>query len=220
VTSKRSNDAGSVGRRIPVGMVLLAIAAVGLLPLGVATAVGALAENAESDTTDRQAADDGQHEASLNTNRQQIGRGDSAFGPYIMYASTGPEGTCVEIELPQTDPPGTRSFHSDCSREGDQPVNSAEVGDGYRTLVFGLVPAGTARVELDRGTSGDLVATVRGGHRGERWKFFVASTPEPYIAGTIRAVDADGQQIATEWLPPAEFIDPAFRGSHPPAGGS
>lgn len=213
------NDAGSVGRRIPIGMVLLAIAAAALLALGVATAVGAFAESAEPDTTDRQAADDGRHEAGLNTNRQEIGRGDSAFGPYIMYASTGPEGTCVEIELPETDSPGTRSFHSDCSRAGDPSVNAAEVGDGNRALVFGLVPEETASVELDRGSSGDLVATLRRGHRGERWRFFVASTPEPY-EGTIRAVDADGRQIATEWFPRAEFVDPAFRGSHPPRGGS
>jgi hypothetical protein len=137
-----------------------------------------------------------------------------------MYASTGPEGTCAEIELPRTDSPGLRGFYCDCSREGDSPVNSAEVGDGNRALVYGLVPEGTARVELDRDTGGDLVATVRHGHRGEGMRFFVASTPEPYIEATIRAFGADGQEIATEWLPRAEFADPAFRESAPPPGGS
>jgi hypothetical protein len=218
--SKRNADRGSSRRRLPLGVVLLAMAAAASLLLGLAAVVGALEGSTEPDTGDPRAAEPGQHESGLNTNRQEIGRGDSAFGPYLMYASTGPEGTCIEIELPDTTPGGERAFYSDCSRDGDQPVNSAEIGDGNRTLVFGLVPEDTARVELDRDTGGDLAATLRSGHRGERMKFFVASTPEPYIEATIRAVGADGREIASKSLPRAELTDPAFRGSPTPAGGS
>lgn len=198
----------------------MALTAAASLPLGVATAVGAFDESAEPDTGDPHAAGQGRHQDGFNTNRQEIGRGDSAFGPYIMYTSTGPEGTCVEIELPETDPPGVRAFAQDCSRDGGPPVNSAELGDGNRTLVFGLVPEDTARVELDRDTGGDLAATLRRGHRGEGMKFFVASTPEPYIEATIRAIAPDGREIASKWLPRAEFTDPAFRRSPPPPRGS
>jgi hypothetical protein len=214
--SKRSDDGGSSRRRLPLGVVPLAMAAATLL-LGFAVAVGAFGGNREPDTGDPEAQGPGRRESRLNTNRQEIGRGDSAFGRYIMYASTGPEGTCAEIELPETDPPGARSFYSDCSREGHPSVNSAEVGDGSRTLVYGLVPDETARVELDRDRGGDLVAMLRSGDGGEGWRFFVASTPEPYLEATIRAIGADGREIATAWLPRAEFTDPCVNPQTPRA---
>jgi hypothetical protein len=203
--SKRSNDGGSSGRRFPLGVVLLAMTAAASLPLFVATAVGALDESAQPATGDAQAAGHGLHQTGLNTNRQEIGRGDSALGPYIMYTSTGPEGTCAEVELPETIPrcAGARAFYSDCSRDSDQPVNSAKIIDEAGTVVYGLVPEDTVSVELDRAIGGDLEATLRRGQRGEHKKFFIASSPGPDAAVTIRAVGANGQ-IATNSLPRAE----------------
>lgn len=204
--SNRSNDSGSSRHRIPLGFVLLAITAAASLPPFVATAVGALDESAQPETGDPQATRHGLHETRFNTNRQEIGRGDSPLGPYIMYTSTGPEGTCVLVELPETTPPGERGFYSDCSRDGDPPVNSAKIFDEDGTLVYGLVPEDTASVELDRGTGADLAATLRSGQRGEGKKFFIASSSGPDVEATIRAVGANGREIAAKSLP---RVDPS-----------
>lgn len=214
---KRSDSGGSPQRWPPLGLVSLAVATAASLVLGVVAAVGAFDGGTSPETRDPRVAGHGQQESGLNANRQELGRGDSAFGPYVMYASTGPEGTCVEIELPEKTPHGERAFYSDCSRDSDSPVNSAEVGDGTRTLVFGLVPEDTASVEIDRETGRDLAGTLRRGHRGEGMKFFVASTPEASIEARIRAIGADGRQIAAEWLPRAEFTDPCFGPQSPRA---
>ena len=192
--SKRDNDASPSGRRIPARVVLAAVIAVASLPLFVAAAVGALGGSAEPGTDDH-----------FNTNRQEIGRGDSAFGRYIMYTSTGPDGTCVDIELPEVGPPrGGRLFYSDCSGAADPPVNSAKIVDEDRTIVYGLVPEQTAAVELDRGTGRDLPATLHAGQRGEGTKFFIVSTSGPDVQATVRAVGPDDREIAAKSLHRAE----------------
>jgi hypothetical protein len=194
--SDRDNNAGSAGRRIPVGVVLLAIAAAASLPLFVTTAVGALNETAQPGSGDAH--------ATFNSDRREIGRGDSALGPYIMYSSTGPEGTCALVELPDTSPPGDRAFYSDCSEAGDSPVNPAKILGDAGTVVYGLVPEETASVEVDRGAGTDPRATLRAGQRGEGKKFFIASSPGPDVEATIRAVAPNGLEIAKKSLPRAE----------------
>src|SRR5688572_23236459 len=114
----RDNNGGSAGRGVPLRVVLLAMTVAASLPAFVATVVSAHDAGAQP-----AAAQPAAGTAHFNTNRQEIGRGDSALGPYIMYTSTGPEGICAQVELPETSPPGARAFYSDCSRERDPPVN-------------------------------------------------------------------------------------------------
>jgi hypothetical protein len=122
-----------------------------------------------------------------------------------MYTSTGPEGTCVDIELPEVGPPGGgRLFYSDCSGAEDPPVNSAKIVDEDRTIVYGLVPQQTAAVELDRGAGKDLPATLHAGQRGEDRKFFIVSSSGPDVEATIRAVGPDDREIAAKSLRRAE----------------
>jgi hypothetical protein len=198
--SGRTIQDGFSGRRIRPGVVLFAMLAAAALAFGVGTALGAFQANDERGTGDPQAAAQG-HPTHFNTNRQEIGRGDSVLGRYILYTSTGPEGTCVEIELPETTPPGVRDIPQDCSQAGDPPVNSATLVDEHGSVVYGLVPEGTASVELDRAAGPDLAATLRRGQRGEDKKFFVASSSERDLQATIRAVGPDGQEIAARPVP-------------------
>lgn len=199
----KSNTDGGISGRIPLGVVLLAAAAAASLPFGVATAVGAFDDSAEPGTNVH-----GQEQTGFNTNRQEIGRGQSPFGPYIMYTSTGAEGTCVHVELPETTPPSTQAFYSDCSRDGDPPVNSAKIIDRNRVIMYGLVPEDTTSVEVDRATGEDLAATLRQGRRGEGRKFFIASSSAPDVEVSIRAIDVNGREIAAKSVDRADTATP------------
>jgi len=196
-----NDNRGSPPRRLPLGVVALAMLAAASLPLGVATAFGAFEGSTEPDTADPHAAGHGVHPSRFNSNRQEIGRGDSAFGRYVIYTSTGPEGTCVELELPERNQPGERAFYSDCSQQGDPPVNSATLAGDEGTIIYGLVPEEATEVDLDRPGRVSLPATLHRGHRGEDRKFFVASSKERDVVATIRALGANGREIAARPAP-------------------
>jgi hypothetical protein len=196
------NPPGLPRRRLPSGVVLLAMLAAASLPVGVASALGAFDGAANSDSEDPYAAGHGPHEGGYNANRQAIGGGDSVLGEYTMYSSSGPEGTCVEIEFPDRNPPGGgRAFYSDCSSETNSALNAATVTAGDGAVVYGLVPEQTSRVEIDRVGARDLAATLRPGHAGDDRGFFVESTADSDVEGTIRAIGADDRQIETRPVP-------------------
>jgi hypothetical protein len=118
-----------------------------------------------------------------------------------MYTSSGPEGACVEIELPALNPSGGgRAFYSDCSEAGDSAVNPATIVDDRGGLVYGVAPDGTARVELDLMGAADRAATVRaapnGSHRG-----FAAAIEDADSSGMVRAVRANGAEISARAIP-------------------
>ena len=189
-------------RRIPLGVVVLAMLAAASLPVGVATGLGAFNERANSDSEDPYSAGHGPHEDGYNTSRRAIGEGQSALGPYRMFSSSGPEGVCVELEFPDRNPPGGgRAFYSDCSDETTSAMNAATVTGNDGAVVYGLVPENARRVEIDRLGAPDLAATIRGGEAGEHRGFFVESMHGPDVGGTIRALDADGREVATRPIP-------------------
>jgi hypothetical protein len=190
------------GRRLPFGVVLIAMLAAASLPIGVATALVSFDSPPNSDSEDPYAAGHGPHEGGYNANRRPIAHGDSVFGPYALYASSGPEGTCVELELPDRNPPGGgRAFYSDCSSETTAELNAATVSGEEGAVVYGLAPKGTKRVQVDRHGGQDLAATVYPAEPGDDRAFFVESTSDTDVQGVIWALDADGRQIGARPVP-------------------
>ena len=189
-------------RRLPVGVVLLAMVAAASLPLGVATALGALDGGGNSDSEDPFAAGHGPHEGGYNTDRRLIESGESSLGAYRMYVTTGPEGTCVEVELPDRNPPGGgRAFYADCEDDSDSPLNAATVAGEDGAVIYGLAPDVTSRVESDRSRGPDLAATLRAGEPGGGKKAFIESNAGADVGGTIRALDPEGRQLEAEAIP-------------------
>jgi hypothetical protein len=189
-------------RRLPLGVVLLAMVAAASLPLGVATALGAFDGGGNPDAEDPYAVGQGPHEGGYNTDRRLIESGESSLGAYRMYITAGPEGTCVEVELPDRNPPGGgRAFYADCEGESDSPLNVATVAGEDGAVIYGLAPEGTSRVEIDRGRGPDQAATLRAGEPGGGKKAFIQSSADADVAGTIRAVDREGRELEAEAIP-------------------
>jgi hypothetical protein len=181
--------------------VLVAILTAASIPFGVATALGAFS-GINADPEDPYAAGHGPHEGGYNTNRRAVGHGESVLGAYTLYASSGPEGTCAELEFPGRNPPGGgHAFYSDCSSETSSPINAATVTGDEGAVVYGLAPKETDRVEVDRNGYADTDATLHTGEPADDRDFFVDSIADPEADGTIVAVDRGGRQIATRPVP-------------------
>ena len=180
---------------------LLAVLAAASLPVGVAVAIDELQTPTNADAEDPYAAGHGPHEDGYNTNRREIGRGESSLGAYVLYRSSGPEGLCAQIEFPALNPPGGgHAYFSDCADEASSPLNAAMVVEGDSAVTYGLVPEETSRVEVPGLTSRVAAAKIYRGSSTDPRKFFVVST-SPDADGSIRELRDDGGALATQPVP-------------------
>lgn len=199
----RNTDDGRRLQRVPRGLLLVAALAGFLGCFGVVTAIASLSAN------DNEA----EHEGGPVTQRVAVASGETPgdLGRWKIWRSEDADGTeCLEVQLldaPVAPPegrspagipvPGGGILGGGC---GPGDFNVGSVNGVAETLIFGPVPAGTARVEVSASGGGPKGATPRGA-AGAPGKYFGVAVNGRHSNIEARALASSGSELKSKAVP-------------------